>query len=184
MKRCAHCGKDYPDDAVRCLIDGELVASGESQPLPAPLVIASTAALPSISPSLTDKPPASLGRTWTADQMRAIELALVCVVAFGGSILSSTHYFTNPKDSPVDAWAWVNSGLHEGATLGLLWYVLMRRSRTFRDLGLYWRKSDFGFSILLYVVAIAVFFLVYGLIRFSGLTSSDRSAAAAQVHHY
>ena len=34
MKKCAYCGKEYADDAVRCLIDGEPLAGGEPQPPP------------------------------------------------------------------------------------------------------------------------------------------------------
>ena len=34
MKKCAYCGKEYADDAVRCSIDGEPLTRGKPQPPP------------------------------------------------------------------------------------------------------------------------------------------------------
>jgi len=154
-------------------MDGELLATDEPQPLPVSL------------PSQANATPSG---AWTDRKTRIFEVVLVCVVAFGGSILLSAYrlYTMRPVDSiaSVGALNWANTLLHDGAGLGLLWYVLMRRSRTFSDLGLSWVKSDFGYSILIYIVGCVAFFGVYGAIALTGLTSAGASTSIGRVTHH
>jgi membrane protease YdiL (CAAX protease family) len=195
MKRCPYCGKEYPDEVVRCLTDGELLAGGEAEPLPAPAELAASAPAPVDTPSPSSDANPDSGRAWTDRETRIIEVALVCLIAFGSSILSSAIVYSNASSaglgvnaslgtSTVGAWNWVNGGLHEGACLGLVWYLLMRRSRTFCDLGLSWVKRDIGWSILLYIFGTAAARAVYRVIAVTGLTSTGQAASVDRVAHF
>jgi membrane protease YdiL (CAAX protease family) len=72
---------------------------------------------------------------------------------------------------------------HETAALGLLWYVLMRRSRSFADLGFSWAKKDLGRSILLWISGTLAYSVVYGAIYLAGLTLTNHSIASGRVNH-
>jgi hypothetical protein len=111
MKKCGYCGKEYPDEDVRCSIDGEILTAGESEPLHAHAETAGSASPPPLpaSPSSGAKP--TLDGTWTDRQMRILEVALLCLVAFGGGILSSAHHLsgTGPVGSGVSTLYWLHS---------------------------------------------------------------------------
>jgi membrane protease YdiL (CAAX protease family) len=195
MKKCPYCGKEYPDEVVRCLTDGEVLAGGEPDPAPSPPEIGSSEPPPAIPPVLSTNADAAPGRAWTDRETRIIEVALVCLIAFGGSILTSAHHFYRAMTAGLEvdpalgastygAWSWANSGLHEGASLGLLWYVLTRRSRTFCDLGLSWARRDFGWSILLFLGGSLASSAVYEVIAAAGLTSPSTAPSGALVSHY
>src|SRR5207248_3239764 len=77
-----------------------------------------------------------------------------------------------------------NSMLHAAAVLGLVWYVLMRRSRSWADLGLRWRVSDFPWSILLFVLGYLGSVVIYQALYLSGLVVVKHSTASARVGHY
>jgi membrane protease YdiL (CAAX protease family) len=188
MKKCACCGKEYVDEAIRCLIDGELLVGDASEPLATPAEISATDSTPSPRPSPPGEANPTPGSAWTDRQQRLFELALVCLIAFGGSILSSAYRLSNTPlpDSVASpgAMSWVNTLLHEGACIGLLWYVLMRRSRTFSDLGLSWVKSDFGYSILIYIAGTVGFYTVYAVITSTGFATVGAPASIARVAHH
>jgi len=188
MKKCAHCGKEYVDEVVRCSIDGELLAGDEAEPSPVPAEIAATASPAPPPASLSSEANPIPGETLTDRETRIFEVVLVCVVAFGGSILLSTYRFANLNSantgSSLGALAWANSLIHEGACLALLWYVLMRRSRAFSDIGFSWAKKDFGLSILLYIGATVAYFAVHNFIGSTGLSSANQSATGARVANY
>ena len=129
------------------------------------------------------------GETLTDRETRIFEVVLVCVVAFGGSVLSSADHLANRAyagsgGSMVGALNWINAIIHDGAALGLLWYVLMRRFRTFSDIGFSWAKNDFGYSILLFIVGTVGFYAVYGFLSSTGLTSVSHSTSSARVARY
>jgi membrane protease YdiL (CAAX protease family) len=123
---------------------------------------------------------------WSDTQMRIFEVVLVCVVAFGGSLLASTLSGINSSSSrsTVPSANWVNSILHDGSSLGLLWYVLQRRSKTFSDLGLSWRSMDLGVSILIFLVALIASRAVYEIISVTGLTPVSRATSISRVTHH
>jgi membrane protease YdiL (CAAX protease family) len=173
MKTCPYCGKEYPDEAVRCLIDGQPLVGGEPPPLPSPVPMPEAPAPPSPI-TLTDR------------QMRIIEVVLVCGIAFGSNILSSLHElsgqnFGRPSGSEF---SWMIGNLREGFCLGLLWYVLRRHGKTFYDLGLSWKWSDVGWSILLRLAGAIGFYAVFYLFYFTGLSSVDTTVATGHVAHY
>jgi len=85
-------------------------------------------------------------------KLRIVELALVLMVAFGGSILRSFEvllgYETLPSEPVKSRVVWLVYGiLSNGAALGLLRYVLDRSSRTFRELGLHWTSRDVAVAL-------------------------------------
>src|ERR1022692_2285811 len=86
MKKCPYCGKEYPDDVLRCLIDDEVLLGGESQVSPGSEEANTPALIPTQAAESEVLPPT---KPWTDQQLRLFEVVLVCVIAFGGSILSS-----------------------------------------------------------------------------------------------
>src|SRR6476660_3597280 len=91
MKQCTYCGKEYPDDTARCLIDGEALAGPETQLATTSQKDADSSCASSVSVSDRENETVKFPRS--ERQFRVMELVLVCVVAFGSSILASTFVF-------------------------------------------------------------------------------------------
>jgi len=68
--------------------------------------------------------------------------------------------------------------VRQGTALALLWYVLQRRSKSFRDLGLRWSSKEVGFGCLLFVGGILAHDLMRALIR--GVTTALNSPLGTQ----
>ncbi len=179
MKKCPYCGKEYADDVERCLTDNELLLGGESEKIPASEEIAEVppVAIPAPEPKII----------WTDRNIRIFEVILICTIAFSGSILTSTYSFlgnssgSSSGNSNWAVWDWTIRTVREAAMLGLLWYVLMRHGKSFRDLGLAWTRKDFGWAVMLAVVGSLAFRAVYDAIYFAGLTTVSHKASSAYV---
>lgn len=170
MKKCIYCGKEYPDEAERCAIDGHLLAWEAASSLAPQRIAVSAPPIPEPSKSaLTER------------QLELVEVVLVCVISFGGSILSSTFVFLGGVHHWQGAFPWVVQSVREGSCLGLLWYLLRRRGKTFQDLGLAWRWRDFGWALVLIAAAGAAFRVVYVICHASGLTSFGLHGSAHSV---
>jgi len=119
--------------------------------------------------------------------MQIIELVLVCTIAFGGAILTSTYSYFNIGygSSGKSAFSWALQGFREASALGLLWYVLARRKKSFSNLGLasVWTRNDLGWSVLLRMAGSFAFKFVYGAIYFFHFTATSREMAGAQVNN-
>lgn len=180
MKKCPWCGAEYPDESTRCLVDGNLLPG--SEPEAAPLLGEPTHAAPPPSP-VPESPTLPVPAISSDRRLRIIELVLVSVVAFGGSILASAFYLLgwNASGSIGGSLTWANGIVHELGCLGLVWYVLARRSRTFADLGFMPAGIDVLWSILLFIGGTVSVSLVHYGIRAMGLTSVSESAASARV---
>src|SRR5579884_93342 len=152
MKKCSYCGKEYPDEATNCLIDGESLprSAVESADVAAPIEPAAADTATS-----EEQEPATLPATsnWTEKQLLIIELVLVCLIAFGGSLFYSMRFLANENFTPQKStnFTWYYAMMRQGVSLGLVWYLLLRRGKKFSDLGLRWAPKDFGWSILLNV---------------------------------
>src|SRR2546428_10911907 len=62
------------------------------------------------------------------------ELALVCAIAFGSYLFSSTTVLfssSSPAASSRGELSWIRGIVHQSACLALLWYVLQRRAISF-----------------------------------------------------
>lgn len=185
MKKCPYCGKEYPDDVERCLTDNEILLGGEPPPTD------SDNSATSISPSviLSEAPAAPTSTVpWSDRELRIFEVVLVCLIAFGSSILSSGHslYLRSlgnfgRSSSGFGEYGWIYNCLHEATALGLLWYVLQRHGKSFIDLGLTWVRKDIGWSIILKIAGTLAFYAIYSAIYFSGLTATSHKAASAYV---
>jgi membrane protease YdiL (CAAX protease family) len=172
MKTCSYCGKEYPDSELTCLIDGQPLIGEE---IPAPYADGNqpeaTIAIPVVVKSMSER------------RLLIIEVVLVCVLAFGGSILSSFArlFGGNFGGSNKGILYWTNGALHEGGLLALVWYLLLRRSRSWVDLGLVWAKSDAGWAVLLALGGSFAYSTVHYAIHLSGLFKSTSVNTTDQV---
>jgi membrane protease YdiL (CAAX protease family) len=183
MKTCSWCGSEYADTVETCPIDAQPLSGLASQlaiPDPAPVALAVPPVIPidaaaAISPIPTWRP--------SERQLRIFEVVLLCVIAFGGSILYSTYYYLGLTSAAGmrASWNWTYAGVHELAALGLLCYILFRRSRSLSDLGMSWTRKDFGHSFLVLLLALAASSVVFSCLYFSGLTAISYGAAGNRV---
>ena len=179
MKTCPYCGKEYPDDVERCLTDNEILLGGELETIPASeeIVEVKSVTIPAPEPKIV----------WTDRNIRIFEVILICTIAFSGSILASTYSFlgnsfgNSSSNSNWGAWDWTARTLREGSALGLLWYILMRHGKSFRDLGLTWTRKDIVWAVILGVVGSLAFRAVYDAIYFTGVTTVSHKALTAYV---
>jgi membrane protease YdiL (CAAX protease family) len=185
MKKCPYCGKEYPDDVLRCLIDDEVLLGGESQVSPGSEEANTPALIPTQAAESEVLPPT---KPWTDQQLRLFEVVLVCVIAFGGSILSSGRSLldggsgiSSMGSSGSGTYTWLYHSLREASALGLLWYVLMRRGKSFSNLGLSWERKDIVRSIMLWVAGSLAFYGVYHAINFSSLVAFGHKSLSKNV---
>ncbi len=114
-----------------------------------------------------DAPAGALPMTASDKRLRWFELALVLVIAFGGSFLSSLYLMKAGKAAlpMVSEFRWARGFVQEIPCLFLLWYVLSRRRRNFRDIGLRWSVRDvgvgLGLTLVSYLAYIVGGFIVY-----------------------
>ena len=183
MKKCPWCGREYVDTVEKCPVDDQPLTGGEQPPVipdPAPGQLA----VPPVIP-IEETPTASpIPHLRLSDrQLRIFEIVLLCVVAFAGSILYSASFFLGLKSvSEMQAnRSWTYAGLHELTALGLLWYILLRRSRSLSGLGMSWTKKDFAHSALIWLLGFGAYCVVYWGIYLAGLTVFSYSAGGARV---
>ncbi len=171
MKQCPYCGRQHSDAAELCEIDGELLTAG------AP----TATSVPSTSVATT-APAAPQPHAFTDRQFRFMELGLVCLLAFGGSILVSTCdlFHVDYGHTNITAWGWAIQFLHEISVLALLWYLLLRRGKSFADLGLVWAWRDLGWFVLLKVVTGTAYYLIYYVLYYCLPGDTDSLATASR----
>jgi membrane protease YdiL (CAAX protease family) len=174
MKKCTYCGKEYPNDVAVCLIDEQPLSGAESPPL----------ILKELSAGILPPQPVRQSRplVLTDRQMETVEVVLVCIIAFGASLLTSTYvYFGGDLDHKYGSFAWGIRTLQEGSCLALLWYLLRRRGRSFGDLGLAWSWNTLGWALILIFTGNWAFRAVYFLIHLSGLTTLSIEGVSGDV---
>ena len=178
MKRCSWCGNEYPDTAERCAIDAQPLEDGngpvadggaEAEVL--------TVEPPAVAPSAIELPALKA----TERQLRIFELVLVCAIALGDYIFYAMYHFPGvaPGNSVGRSRSWLYSCLHEVSGLALLWYVLVRRSRSVSDLGFSWTNKDVPRSAVVWLMGTAAFGGVYAILHVTGLTPSAHAGAGA-----
>lgn len=183
MKRCAWCGSQYPDTVEQCPVDAQPLTGGEQPPVIPDPAFGQLTVPPAIpieeTPIVSGFPRLRLSDR----QLRMFEVVLLCVVAFAGSILYSASFFLGLRSVPEMQAnrSWTFAGLHELAALGLLWYILLRRSRSLSDLGMSWTKKDFAHSALVWLLGFAAYCVLYWGIYLAGLTLFSYSAGGARV---
>jgi membrane protease YdiL (CAAX protease family) len=167
MKKCPYCGKEYPDDVERCLIDNEVLAGEEIQ---------------AVQPVIASAKP------WTDWQLSVFEIVLICTIAFGAGILSSGYYLLFPvhggagsESASYGIYKWLTSCVREASALGLLFYILKRQGKSFVNLGLSWKPKDIGWAIILIIAGYVASLAVYEAIYFTGLTTVSHKAATKYV---
>ncbi len=171
MRTCSHCGTSYPDDILRCSSDGQiLVESGLTS---------------SSASSNSSTQTAAVGSELSERQIRIVELLLVCVIAVGGSVLTSLYVlFGKSLGDSHGSLGTSYSILTEAAALVLVWYVLSRRSKSLADIGFSFKWTDIGWAAVLasggYLIYSFVFDFMYG----SGLPAVEAQASGARVSRY
>jgi hypothetical protein len=186
MKKCPYCGKEYSDDIERCVTDNELLLGGNPQtPQGNEEITTSTTSSPlfKIASAII-----SSATPWTERQLCIFEVVLVCAIAFGGGILSSAYYLLVPSYGGSGSesfdhgiYRWLVSFMREVSALALLWYILMRRGKSFLDLGLTWARKDILWAVVLGFVGSLAFRAVYDAIYFVGLTAVSHKASSEYV---
>jgi len=180
MKKCSYCGKEYPEDAQQCSIDAQPLTSDDQLPA-AKAAAVNLDTAPPVS-STTSEPVAAIPSLRLTDrQLRIFELVLLCLICFGGGILLAAYHLLNSGNSAGGSRNWLYGILHEATGLALLWYVLLRRSRSVLDLGFTWANKDLPRSVLVWLLGTIAFSIVYGAIYLTGLTSTTHSTAGARV---
>jgi hypothetical protein len=136
-----------------------------------------------------DAPAGLLAMTTSEKRLRWSELALVLVMAFGSSFLSSLYLMNAGKAGiPIlSEFRWARGFVQEIPCLFLLWYVLSRRRQNFRDIGLRWSVRDvflgLGLSVVSYLAYLVGGFIVYSVHHvFFSPASSGVSAADMSSH--
>ncbi len=171
MRTCSHCGISYPDDVLRCTSDGQVLVQGDAS---------------SSSPaSKLSNQAAVLGSTFSERQLRIIELILVCVIAVGGSVLTSVYVLFGRSLGDSHGSLGTSYGiLTEAAALVLVWYVLSRRARSLADIGFGFKWSDVGWAAVLASGGYLVYSLIFDVMYGSGLTMVEAQASGARVGRY
>jgi len=179
MRKCPYCRQEYPDDVERCPVDEHTLTGGPPAPLPPEVPAAPEPAPLPAAPVFSDR------------QMRIIELTMVCVLAFGYSFISSLNTWlysvAHPaadavaRASTTDELPWVGMVVQELSVLAVVWYVLLRRGKSFVQLGLTWKRSDLGWSVGLYWGGGLAYYLVYMGCHYCGLTGGHLGDAAYSV---
>lgn len=101
-------------------------------------------------------------------RLRWFEVFLVVLVAVGGSFINAIYFLKNgpPADpSEADSTGWLFRIVHEITALLVLVYVLFRRGRRFRDLGLRWSFRDAGVGLGVAVVSYLSYALGHKLLE-------------------
>jgi membrane protease YdiL (CAAX protease family) len=123
-------------------------------------------------------------------RLRIFEVALVCFFAMGGNLLKSVYIaFSQLPDgiengSGVGTFAWAYKLIQSAFAIALLWYVLSRRSKSFFDIGFYWRRKDIFWSFVLWVAGELAFYCCYMIFYYSGFVSFGSSDPTARVGNY
>jgi membrane protease YdiL (CAAX protease family) len=106
---------------------------------------------------MTDNPPPETAAAKLTEnkRLRYFELCLVLLVALATPLLSSAYVLARGPSSAgqTSSFRWISGFVREILALALLGYVLGRRGRRIRDLGLRWSVRDCGVGLLVMVVA-------------------------------
>jgi hypothetical protein len=98
MKQCTYCGKEYPDEASVCAIDGEPLRDVTPQ-LPIP------PALPTVTPQNIARGTLSLGSFIKLSVIAAIGclpvVGVLFALAFLVGLVRGHHHTTSPDDFPM-----------------------------------------------------------------------------------
>jgi len=183
MKKCTWCGQDYPDSLEQCPIDAQPL-TGDGGPAAAMAVSEPPSVLPPAPPGTPGIAPPAAAFRLSDRQLRIFECVLLCVIAFGGSIYYSAQRLLAGAGA---TWSgnrnWLFGGVHQLSGLALLGYILLRRSRSWADIGFSWAWKDILRSVGICLLSIAGFFVAYGAIYFMGLTSTSSAVAGVKVRH-
>ena len=129
-------------------------------------------------------------RFWNDRRLRLFELALICVLAIGGGFLKAIFLalgfptVTAASGAEVGIFGWAYKLIQDAALIGLLWYVLLRREKSFSHIGFTWRRKDILWSIMLWIGGVIASGCLQGLLSLTGLATQNPSAAAADVSNY
>jgi hypothetical protein len=124
-----------------------------------------------------DEDVSTAARALTGNERRVrwLELSLVLVIAFGGSFLSSLYVMKAGKAGlpMISEFRWARGFVQEIPCLFLLGYILSRRRKSFRDIGLRWSVRDLAVGLGLTLVSYLAYIIggASSFTRYTGLSS-------------
>jgi membrane protease YdiL (CAAX protease family) len=118
--------------------------------------------------------------------MRTLEILVVCSIAFGGAIYYSIFhvlgYSSGDASSGNYSWIrWTYSSFEELASLGLLWYLLKSRSKSFSDYGMSWSLKNIGWALPLNFLSHWAASATYGALHLFGFTAETHAESSVRV---
>jgi membrane protease YdiL (CAAX protease family) len=116
--------------------------------------------------SIVDAPAELIG---SDKRLRWFELCLVLLTACVPAFVNSLEFYLHGRDilPLIQRSNWDTRILVEITGLMLLGYVLLRRKRSFRDIGLRWSMRDLGIGVLVTIAAYVAYVIGYYLIHFA-----------------
>jgi membrane protease YdiL (CAAX protease family) len=130
------------------------------------------------------EPPPPSRWSLAADRLRGFELALILLVAFVPSLLVSTWDWWSGEIGPKtrDLFSALYGIQKQLLCLLLLAYVLARRGKSFRDLGLTFRRSDLAAGVLLTFAHYLAFSLAWRTMDSISLLATGHRTIVSSSH--
>jgi membrane protease YdiL (CAAX protease family) len=127
---------------------------------------------------------------WNEQRLLWLELVIICGLAIGTSLLRSVMIVLGllppsiESGAPSSASAWAYKLVQNVFVLLLLWYVLLRRSKSMADIGMSFRGRDILWSIGLLIGGGIAHHFVYKILILAGVATASYSSVHASVDNY
>jgi hypothetical protein len=127
---------------------------------------------------------------WNEQRLLWLELVLICGLAIGPNLLKSVMIVmgsdvpTVESGAQASALSWTYKVVQNTLILLLLWYVLLRRSKSLADIGMSFRWQDLLWSIGLFMGGSFIHHYIYKILILTGVATASYSSVHANVDNY
>jgi membrane protease YdiL (CAAX protease family) len=111
---------------------------------------------------------------WNERRLLYLELILICSLGAGGGLLKVAFDTFNPSLSAgtygggAGILNWAYKLINNISVICLVWYVLLRRSKSFSDLGFSFLGKDIWLSIVLWLAGCLIYGCIFGALNSMG----------------